>query len=91
MTGEKAVGAIVGDLSMSQPQVSKHLRVLSEVGLVRCRAEGRHRLYRLAPEQLRPVHDWVTRFERAMNHRLDRIDDYLQELQGHPHGQGDRQ
>jgi hypothetical protein len=37
------------------------------------------------------VHDWVTRFERAMNHRLDRIDDYLQELQGHPHGQGDRQ
>jgi DNA-binding transcriptional ArsR family regulator len=81
ITGEKPVGAIVGDLSMSQPQVSKHLRVLSEVGLVRCRAEGRRRLYRVAPEQLRPVHDWVGKYERAMNDRLDRIDDYLQELQ----------
>jgi DNA-binding transcriptional ArsR family regulator len=84
--GEKAVGAIVGDLSMSQPQVSKHLRVLSEVGLVRCRAEGRLRLYRLTPEHLRPLHDWVAKHERAMNDRLDRMDDYLQELQR----QGDR-
>jgi DNA-binding transcriptional ArsR family regulator len=79
--GEKAVGAIVNDLEMSQPQVSKHLRVLSEVGLVRCRAEGRRRMYRLAPEHLRPLHDWVARYERAMNDRLDRIDDYLTELQ----------
>jgi DNA-binding transcriptional ArsR family regulator len=79
--GEKAVGTIVNDLSMSQPQVSKHLRVLSEVGLVRCRAEGRRRMYRVAPEHLRPVHDWVAKFERAMNDRLDRIDDYLTELQ----------
>ncbi len=79
--GEKAVGAIVDDLSMSQPRVSKHLRVLSEVGLVSCRADGRRRLYRLSPEQLRPVHDWVAKYERAMNVRLDRMDDYLQELQ----------
>jgi DNA-binding transcriptional ArsR family regulator len=79
--GEKAVGAIVNDLEMSQPQVSKHLRVLSEVGLVRCRAEGRRRMYRLAPEHLRPLHDWVARYERAMNDRLDRIDDYLTQLQ----------
>jgi DNA-binding transcriptional ArsR family regulator len=49
ITGEKAVGAIVNDLAMSQPQVSKHLRVLSEVGLVKCRAEGRRRLYRWSP------------------------------------------
>jgi DNA-binding transcriptional ArsR family regulator len=49
ITGEKPVGAIVDDLSMSQPQVSKHLRVLSEVGLVRARADGRRRLYRLEP------------------------------------------
>ena len=49
VTGEKAVGAIVNDLSISQPQVSKHLRVLSEVGLVKCRADGRRRLYRLDP------------------------------------------
>jgi DNA-binding transcriptional ArsR family regulator len=81
ITGERAVGGIVDDLSMSQPQVSKHLRVLSEVGLVRYRAEGRHRLYRLAPEHLRPVQEWVARYERAINDRLDRIDDYLQELQ----------
>src|SRR6187401_1337869 len=64
IAGEKAVGAIVNDLSMSQPQVSKHLRVLSEVGLVRSRAEGRLRLYRLTPEHLRPVHDWVAKHER---------------------------
>ena len=79
--GEKPVGAIVDDLSMSQPQVSKHLRVLGEVGLVRCRAQGRRRLYRLAPERLRPVQEWVARYEHVMNARLDRIDDYLQELQ----------
>jgi DNA-binding transcriptional ArsR family regulator len=55
--------------------------VLGEVGLVRCRAEGRRRLYRLAPEQLQPLHDWVAKYERAINDRLDRIEDYLEELQ----------
>ena len=79
--GEKAVGTIVNDLSMSQPQVSKHLRVLSEVGLVKCRAEGRHRLYRLEPARLRPLQEWLTKYERALNDRLDRMDDYLKELQ----------
>ncbi len=78
---EKAVGAIVKDLSMSQPQVSKHLRVLSEVGLVRCRAEGRRRLYRLEPARLRPFHDWLAKYEQAWNERLDRMDQYLNELQ----------
>ena len=79
--GEKAVGAIVNDLSMSQPQVSKHLRVLSEVGLVRCRAEGRRRLYRLEPAHLQPFHDWLAKYEQAWNDRLDRMDDYLKDLQ----------
>jgi DNA-binding transcriptional ArsR family regulator len=79
--GEKAVGAIVRDLSMSQPQVSKHLRVLSEVGLVRCRAEGRRRLYRLEPAHLQPFRDWLGKYERALNERLDRMDAYLKELQ----------
>jgi DNA-binding transcriptional ArsR family regulator len=87
MAGEKAVGAIVNDLSMSQPQVSKHLRVLSEVGLVRCRAEGRRRLYRLEPVRLRPLQEWLAKYEQAWNDRLDRVDDYLQELQQ----QGERQ
>src|SRR6516162_9586892 len=81
ITGEKAVGAIVNDLSMSQPQVSKHLRVLSEVGLVRCRAEGRRRLYSLEPARLLPFRDWLTKYEQAWNDRLDRMDDYLKELQ----------
>jgi len=81
ITGEKAVGAIVNDLSMSQPQVSKHLRVLSEVGLVRCRAEGRRRLYRLEPEHLRPLREWLVKYEQAWNDRMDRLDDYLKELQ----------
>jgi DNA-binding transcriptional ArsR family regulator len=81
IAGEKAVGAIVDDLSMSQPQVSKHLRVLSEVGLVTSRAEGRRRLYRLEPARLRPFHQWLAKYEQAWNERLDRLDDYLEELQ----------
>jgi DNA-binding transcriptional ArsR family regulator len=79
--GEKAVGTIVDDLSLSQPQVSKHLRVLSEVGLVTSRAEGRRRLYRLEPTRLRPFHEWLAKYEQAWNERLDRMDDYLKELQ----------
>ena len=81
MAGEKSVSAIVNDLSMSQPQVSKHLRVLSEVGLVRCRAEGRRRLYRLEPARLRPLQEWLAKYEQAWNDRLDRVEDYLKELQ----------
>jgi DNA-binding transcriptional ArsR family regulator len=81
VAGEKAVGAIVNAVSMSQPQVSKHLRVLSEVGLVSCRAEGRRRLYRLEPGRLQPFHDWLAKYEQAWNERLDRMDAYLNELQ----------
>ena len=81
IAGEKAVGEIVTDLSMSQPQVSKHLRVLSEVGLIRCRAEGRRRLYRLEPARLRPMREWLAAYEQAWNARMDRVDDYLKELQ----------
>jgi DNA-binding transcriptional ArsR family regulator len=79
--GEKAVGEIVNDLSMSQPQVSKHLRVLSEVGLVSCRADGRRRLYRLEPAHLLPVREWLATYEQAWNDRMDRVDDYLKQLQ----------
>src|SRR5215831_18256880 len=86
LAGEKAVGTIVGDLALSQPQVSKHLRVLSDVGLVTCRAEGRRRLYRLEPTRLQPFQEWLAKYEQAWNDRLDRMDDYLSELQ-----QGGRQ
>jgi DNA-binding transcriptional ArsR family regulator len=81
--GEKPVGAIVDQLAISQPQVSRHLRVLSEVGLVTCRASGRRRLYRLNPTCLRPLIDWAAKYERMSNQQLDRLDDYLIELQHH--------
>jgi len=81
IAGEKAVGAIVEDLSMPQPQVSKHLRVLGEVGLVSCRVDGRRRLYRLEAARLRPMHEWLANYEQAWNDRLDRMGGYLKELQ----------
>ncbi len=81
ITGERSVGAIVDELSMSQPQVSKHLRVLSEAGLVKCRAEGRRRMYRLEPVHLRPLREWLVKYERAWNERMDRMDNYLNDLQ----------
>jgi DNA-binding transcriptional ArsR family regulator len=79
--GEKAVGTIVNDLSMTQPQVSKHLRVLSDVGLVKCRADGRRRLYRLEPACLAPMRDWLAQYEVALNDRLDRLGSYLNDIQ----------
>ncbi|HEY1512736.1 MAG TPA: metalloregulator ArsR/SmtB family transcription factor [Gaiellaceae bacterium] len=80
IAGEKAVGTIVSEVALPQPQVSKHLRVLSDVGLVRSRADGRRRLYRLDPVRLRPMHEWLAQYEQALNERLDRLDDYLKEL-----------
>jgi DNA-binding transcriptional ArsR family regulator len=79
--GEMPVGAIVNEIGISQPHVSKHLRVLSQVGLVRCRAVGRHRLYRLNPTCLRPLQEWTAKYEVMVNKRLDRLDDYLTALQ----------
>lgn len=79
--GEKAVGTIVAELSISQPQVSKHLRVLSDVGLVTCRAQGRRRLYCLEVARLAPMREWLAKYEQALNDRLDRTDVYLKHLQ----------
>jgi DNA-binding transcriptional ArsR family regulator len=87
ISGEKAVGAIVKRLSMPQPQVSKHLRVLRAVGLVGCRADGRRRLYRLESARLAPLREWLAMYEQTVNERLDRVDVYLKELQQ----QGERQ
>lgn len=81
LDGEKPVGTIVTDLSMSQPQVSKHLKVLAEAGLVRCRAQGRRRLYRLEPAHLRPLKEWIAKYEQMLDDRLDRMGDYLDALQ----------
>ena len=68
------------DLGMTQPQASKHLRVLREVGLVRVRGAGKQRLYGLDARGLRPVHEWTGGFERFWNESFDRLDEYVQEL-----------
>ena len=79
--GERSVGDLVAQLPVSQPQVSKHLKVLKEVGLVHARAAGRQRLYWVDPLALKPIHDWLEDYERLWNERLDRLDGYLYEVQ----------
>lgn len=70
---ERSVGDIVVTLRMGQPSVSKHLRVLRDVGLVRARRRGRHMLYRTNPEAIRPLYEWTKTFERFWQHQLIRI------------------
>jgi len=81
--GERSVGDLVERLGLSQPLVSKHLRVLREVGLVQVRDEGRQRLYRLDARPLQSIADWVRPFERAMSERFDLMDTVIQELKAH--------
>ena len=78
--GEQPVTDLARDLGMTQPQASKHLRVLREVGLVRVRGAGKQRLYGLDARGLRPVHEWVGGFERFWSESFDRLDEYVQEL-----------
>jgi DNA-binding transcriptional ArsR family regulator len=78
--GERPVNDLVAELALSQPQVSKHLRVLREVGLVDVRGEGRQRLYRLNGRALKPIHDWVKDYERTWTERFERLDAVLEEL-----------
>jgi DNA-binding transcriptional ArsR family regulator len=80
MAGERSVGDLVGLLGLAQPQVSKHLRVLREVGAVDVREDGRQRVYRLNGAALKPIHDWVKRYERTWSERFERLDDVLDEL-----------
>jgi DNA-binding transcriptional ArsR family regulator len=78
--GERSVNDLVRELGLAQPQVSKHLRVLREVGLVDVRDDGRQRLYRLNGQALKPIHDWVKTYERTWNERFAALDDLLEEL-----------
>jgi DNA-binding transcriptional ArsR family regulator len=78
--GERPVTELARDLGMTQPQASKHLRVLREVGLVRDRKAGKQRLYRLDARGLRPVHEWTGGFEQFWNESFDRLDAYVQDL-----------
>jgi len=70
---ERSVGDIVDALSLEQPSVSKHLRVLKDVGLVHVRRDGRHMLYRTNADAIRPLHEWTETFERFWRHQLTRI------------------
>jgi DNA-binding transcriptional ArsR family regulator len=78
--GEQPVNDLVATLGLAQPQVSKHLRVLREVGLVDVREEGRQRMYSLNGRPLKPIHDWIKNYERAWNERFDRLDVVLEDL-----------
>jgi DNA-binding transcriptional ArsR family regulator len=87
--GERPVNDLVSLLGLAQPQVSKHLRVLREVGLVAVRDEGRQRMYRLNGRPLKAIHDWVKSYQETWNERLDALDDVLDELKREDGGDGD--
>ncbi len=78
--GERPVNDLVAVLGLAQPLVSKHLRVLREVGLVEKRDVGRQRVYKLDGHALKPIHDWVKTYEQSWAQRFDRLDVVLEEL-----------
>jgi DNA-binding transcriptional ArsR family regulator len=78
--GERPVNDLVRRLGLGQPQVSKHLRVLREVGAVDVRSQGRERLYRLNGRALKPIHDWVKDYEQTWSDRFELMDEVLEDL-----------
>lgn len=80
-TAELSVNEIVQKLGWTQPMVSKHLGVLKQVGLVKERRAGRQRMYRVNPERLKPIYDWVSPFERFWSDKFSRLDEVLQKMQ----------
>jgi DNA-binding transcriptional ArsR family regulator len=84
--GERPVNDLVRRLGLAQPQVSKHLRVLREVGAVDVREEGRQRVYRLNGRALKPIHDWVKGYERLWSERFDELDVVLEDLKQEDEG-----
>jgi DNA-binding transcriptional ArsR family regulator len=80
VAGERPVNDLVSLTGLAQPQVSKHLRVLREVGAVDVREHGRQRLYRLNGRALRPIHDWLQAYEQTWSERFDGLDEVLAEL-----------
>lgn len=90
--GELSVNDLVARLGLAQPLVSKHLRVLKEVGLVEVRDQGRQRMYRLNGHPLKPIHDWVSSYEWSWSQRFHRLDVVLEELKDRDtQGDGERQ
>jgi DNA-binding transcriptional ArsR family regulator len=88
-TEERPVNELVELTGLGQPQVSKHLRVLREVGAVQAREEGRRRLYRVDGEALRPIFDWVSRYQHLWEERFERLDDVLADLKKEDEGDDD--
>jgi DNA-binding transcriptional ArsR family regulator len=86
--GERPVNDLVDVLGLPQPQVSKHLRVLREVGVVDVRNAGRQRLYRLNAQALKPIHDWLKTYERSWSERFDQLDVVLDDLKQKEEGDG---
>lgn len=89
-SGERPVNDLVALLGLAQPQVSKHLRVLRQVGLVEVRGDGRQRMYRLNGRPLRPIYDWVRAYEQSWSRRFDELDSVLAELMEADGDDGDR-
>jgi DNA-binding transcriptional ArsR family regulator len=87
--GERPVNDLVRELGLGQPQVSKHLRVLREVGAVDVRGDGRQRLYRINGAALKPIHDWVAGFERLWSERFAELDAVLDDLKQEDSHAGD--
>jgi len=81
MSGERSVNQIAEALHLRQPQTSKHLQVLKEVGLVTVRGDAQQRLYQLNSAGIKEIYDWTKPFEHLWNERLDRLDAYLEQLQ----------
>src|SRR6202008_2171366 len=86
--GERPVNDLVALLGVAQPQVSKHLRVLREVGAVEVRDAGRQRPYRLNGRALKPIHDGVKAYERSWSERFEQLDDVLEDLKREEQGDG---
>jgi DNA-binding transcriptional ArsR family regulator len=80
--GERTVGELAAPFAVSRPAISQHLRVLREVGLVAERRDGRERRYRLDPERLTVVRDWLAAYERFWRHRLTALGGYLDDQEG---------
>jgi DNA-binding transcriptional ArsR family regulator len=87
--GERPVNDLVAELGLTQPQVSKHLKVLREVALVDVRDEGRQRMYRVNGRALKPIHDWVKDYERLWSERFEALDVVLEDLKDNDEGDSD--
>ena len=84
--GERTVSELVELLDLAQPHVSRHLRVLREVGAVKVRDAGRQRVYRLQPQALKPIHDWVSGYAGLWAERFDLLDGVLENIRDQESG-----